>query len=309
MNSAASDVALIGVDWGTTSLRAYLIGQGGQVLERLSDKKGIRQTGSSSFDDVFTETLGPWLKRYSVPVVVSGMVTSRNGWRETPYLELPTDTHHFADGLVELRLDSGCSIHFVNGVSSDADALPDVMRGEETQIVGAVADGGGDGVYVLPGTHSKWVFVRDGKIDHFDTFMTGEVRATLIDHTILGALRAPGPSRPSHPGFVRGLTSARNKRTSGLLSLLFSARTLPLFGRIEPEDVDDYLSGLLIGDEVLSASARYNCEAPIALIGEDALCELYAEALSEFGISSRRFRSDIAARGHFEIAKKRGLVQ
>ena len=307
MNSVASGPALIGLDWGTTSFRAYLIGSDGDVLDRLSAPQGIRQVEGGDFDAAFARLLGPWLDRHAMPVVASGMITSRNGWVETPYMPLPGGAAELAQALVPHRCSGGQIIHFVTGMATHTDGAPDVMRGEETQIVGAVAGGRRDGVFVLPGTHSKWVKVRAGRIISYATFMTGEVFAALCGHTILGALMRQGGGDRDFDALLQGIAVVRRSGL-GLLHSLFTARTLPLFEQISPEDTSDYLSGLLIGTELMGAVQFAPDLQEAMVLGRGDLAGRYAAALDAFGIKALTTEDGIVARGHYAIAKAGGLL-
>ena len=160
MSSVASEAVLIGLDWGTTSLRAFLIGKDGDVLKAVSSSQGIMQVEGGGFASTFRSLVEPWLSEKSLPIIACGMITSRNGWVETPYLQVPSGSDDLAGALVSHKTPEGIDLHFVTCLSIEHGAAPDVMRGEETQIVGAAAMALGDGVYVMPGTHSKWVSAR-----------------------------------------------------------------------------------------------------------------------------------------------------
>ena len=190
--------ALIALDWGTTSLRACLLGRAGELLdERRSDQGVLAAAAGAGFDAVFERHAGDWLARHGpLPVVASGMVGSRQGWVEAPYRACPASLGDVAAALLRHASAGGAGIRVVPGLSwRGPGGLPDVMRGEETQIFGALAHGGidgGDAAFVLPGTHSKWVRVESGRIEAFATFMTGELFAVLRKHSILGRLMGDG---------------------------------------------------------------------------------------------------------------------
>ncbi|MEM9574545.1 MAG: 2-dehydro-3-deoxygalactonokinase, partial [Pseudomonadota bacterium] len=156
MSLAVSEPALIGIDWGTSSLRAFLIGAKGEVLDRISKAQGIMHVEDGNFEETFQELVENWLEHGKLPVVASGMITSRNGWVETPYVNVPAGSAELAAALVSLETRSGVTINFITGMTTEHEGAPDVMRGEETQIIGASALGMDDGVFVMPGTHSKW---------------------------------------------------------------------------------------------------------------------------------------------------------
>jgi 2-dehydro-3-deoxygalactonokinase len=184
------------------------------------------------------------------------------------------------------------------------------MRGEETQIVGAIEDNGGRHLLIMPGTHSKWVLVDDRQITWFATFMTGELFAVLRDHSILGRLMVDEGMKESPEAFRQGLIAAR-MLPGGLLQRLFSARTLGLFNQISDEDVASYLSGLLIGSEIKEALG--NLEDPpgdmaISVIGAPALSMRYLAAIGHAGLDATKAGSNAAARGHYLLAKAAALL-
>lgn len=305
MNSAESDAVMIGMDWGTSSLRAFLIGGNGTVLDMISTSLGIMHVEDRDFDSVFHDLLQDWLTDKELPVVASGMITSRNGWVETPYLPIPSGINELASALVSHETSRGVQLRFVTGMTTEHDGAPDVMRGEETQIVGASAAGLGDGVYVMPGTHSKWISVQDDKIKDYATYMTGELFGSLKAHTILGALMtdAPFSGNGFRLGAQAGLSSDGN-----LLHELFRVRTMPLFGKISEDMSADYLSGMLIGAEIKYAARNLGPDQNVTIIGRGDLADRYEIALGEAGLASRRAPDNIVALGHFLIAKTAGLI-
>jgi 2-dehydro-3-deoxygalactonokinase len=305
MNSAASEPTLVGIDWGTSSLRAFLIGVGGQVLNSVSTCEGIMHVPGQDFDAVLKRLIGALTSASNLPIVISGMVTSRNGWVETPYATLPTDPQTLARSLVPYRTQSGSLIHFVTGAATEHAGGPDVMRGEETQIVGLITDGRSDGLFVMPGTHSKWVHVTGGQIQDFATYMTGEVYAALKDHTILGKLMEPGEFDVE--AFEKGMTVALGPGAN-LLQDLFHVRTLPLMGKIRGVEASDYLSGLLIGTEIAAAIGDVGTANDVTIVGRSDLVDRYEIALGIAGIRCCRAPDDSAARGHFAIAHEAGLL-
>ncbi|MBO6552078.1 MAG: 2-dehydro-3-deoxygalactonokinase [Roseitalea sp.] len=305
MNSAVSEPVLIGIDWGTSSLRAFLIGAGGEVLDSVSSPEGIMHVPDGDFEAVFANLVGQWMTKARLPVLASGMITSRNGWVETPYETVPLGADDLARALVPHRTACGVELSFITGVTTEHESGPDVMRGEETQIIGASALGMSDGVFVMPGTHSKWIRVVDGRIEDYATYMTGEIFSALRGHTILGALIEDGPF--SAEGFKQGVTAGLKERSS-LLHDLFHVRTLPLMGKIAPTMVADYLSGLLIGAEISAGADRGNKDGRVTIIGRNDLADRYETALGIAGVDSRRAPDDIVAMGHFLIARSAGLL-
>ncbi|WP_282159345.1 2-dehydro-3-deoxygalactonokinase [Shimia thalassica] len=304
MNSVASEAVLIGLDWGTSSLRAFLIGADGDVLDEISTSQGIMHVKGRDFDAAFHGLIQNWHSAAPLPVIASGMITSRNGWQETPYVSVPAGKDALAHALVPFTSSKGIPVHFVTGMTANHNGAPDVMRGEETQIIGAAAMGLGDGLYVLPGTHSKWLVVENGGIEDYKTYMTGELFGAIKNHTILGTFMEEGPFNKE--GFVIGVNAGLSAGAD-LLHTLFHVRTMPLFDKITPEMTADYLSGMLIGAEIASGTAGGG-DQPVTLVGRGDLTDRYEIALSIAGRESRRAPENICARGHFEIAKSAGLL-
>jgi 2-dehydro-3-deoxygalactonokinase len=305
------DTRLIGLDWGITTLRAFRIGAGGVVLDRRSSDQGILNVAHGAFEEVFERAVGDWLDAApDAPVLASGMITSRQGWVEPPYIACPAGCDELARALHLERTRRGRAVRFVTGLTvAGSGGVPDVMRGEETEIVGALAEEAM--LLVLPGTHSKWALAEAGRVVWFATFMTGEVFAVLKDHSILGRLiEGEADDRAARErGLAYGLLD--DARAGGLLKRLFSARTLGLFDEIPPTGVASYLSGLLIGAEireaVACARARVAVDA-VTVLGATALSDLYVAALARAGLAAERGPHDAAARGHWRIARAAGLV-
>ena len=262
---------LIALDWGTTSLRAYRLGEQGQVLEQRSLSAGIMQLPTAprlvagvmcanGFELAFDQACGDWLDAQpGTPVIACGMVGSAQGWSEAVYRETPADVAGLSAALQIVRSVRGVDVHIVPGVLQRS-VLPNVMRGEETQVVGILAslpaEKNHDPLLIgLPGSHSKWVQVADGCIVHFDTFMTGEVYAALSAHTILGRTLQHSEVFDTE-AFDRGVAVAGSADgAAGLLSTIFSCRTLGLTGELSATAQSDYLSGLLIGHELVALVA------------------------------------------------------
>ena len=307
---SAPSPLLIALDWGTSSLRAFLMGAGGSVLAQKAAPHGIMNLPQGGFAAAFASVAGEWLAiGPGLKVLASGMVGSAQGWRIAPYCQGPTGLAALAAGLVRVPTGLGPELHIVPGISMDQ-PRPEVMRGEETQIFGALSLHpalGAQARFVMPGTHCKWVSVRQSGIAGFQTFMTGELFAALKGHTILGRPARDAGEDPTGDdvAFIRGLSVARDS-TQGIAPLLFSARTLVLAGQLPAADSPDYLSGLLIGDELRSA-LRPDAGA-LALIGEAALCARYRQALTLFGAPDARVITGATEAGLWQIAQHAGLV-
>ena len=292
---------LIGLDWGTTSCRAYMICADGGVLERVTDGPGILKIENGAFGAALDKMIGGWPK---LPVILSGMIGSRQGWVEAPYARCPAATPNIVTALA--RIEHACrTIALVPGLSCENGGMPDVMRGEETQILGALELAKQEGgVFLLPGTHSKWAEVTRDSITSFRTFMTGEVFSALKGHTILGRLMRE--AAPDADGFARGVHAGATIGSAGaLLNRLFATRTYGLMNRLPDTALSDYLSGLLLGAEI--AEATRQIEAPVTIIASPALAQRYTEALRLLGHESRLAPDDCVAAGHWRIARAAGL--
>jgi 2-dehydro-3-deoxygalactonokinase len=299
------ETALLGLDWGTTTLRGYLIGEEGRVLTERSAGAGILHIQNGAFADALMDLAGDWLAAdKDLPIVASGMIGSRQGWSEAPYVDIPAGA-----GDLTLHRHGGFDrpVHIVPGLARrDADGIPDVMRGEETQIFGAHEHGVQDGLFLLPGSHSKWALVTDGLITWFATFMTGELFSALKNHTILGRMITGDTDDAAT--FGRGVKYGY--RASGILQRLFSARTLALFGELPEQRVASYLSGMLIGAEVAEARAlTKNAGAQITIIGDPKLGQRYRTALTHCGLAADQAQKGAAARGQWRIAAANGLLR
>lgn len=293
--------SLIGIDWGTTALRAYLIEADGRIADRRDSGHGLRALPSGGFPEALGQAVRGWPE--DLPILMCGMVGSRSGWREAPYLDVSAGVAlaDLARGVVAVGSEApGARImRVVPGVRTGDAAAPDVMRGEETQVLGVLTDG----VALLPGTHSKLVRVARGRITGFRTAMTGEVYAALARHTILADTGgAPADAAEARLGFAAGLEAARALEAPGdLLQRLFSIRASVLIGRMPGGQAGEFLSGLLIGAEV--AAARLPAGGRVHVIGGAALAERYAVALEAFGAAPVIGPPDAAATGLHAIAR------
>jgi 2-dehydro-3-deoxygalactonokinase len=320
---------LIALDWGTTSLRAYKLAAGGVVLEQRALSSGIMQLPKTpriingrecadGFELAFDDACGDWLDAQpDLPVIACGMVGSAQGWREAAYCDTPANVANLGNSLQTIVSLRGTRVHIVPGVIQRSH-LPNVMRGEETQVLGVLqnlpVEAGADLLIGLPGSHSKWVDVVDGCITHFDTFMTGEVFAVLSEHSILGRTLKQGAAFDAQ-AFDRGVQIAQSADGElGVLSTLFSARTLGLTGELSQTAQADYLSGLMIGHELAALAGaqrrrRNNLNLPsIILIGNAQLCARYSRALDACGFANVTLAEQATERGLWQLALAAGLI-
>ncbi len=306
--TTTAPAALITLDWGTTALRAYLQAADGAILDSHAAMQGIMSLDGAGFADVLTANAAGWAHAHGpLPVLLSGMIGSRQGWVEARYVATPAGLADLAAGLTHVpdAPKPFGPVSIVPGLLRDDADAPDVIRGEEVEVFGALHRlHRTDGLFVLPGTHSKWVRVEAGRIIHFSTYMTGEVFAALKGHTILG--RMMQADTHSAEGFRRGVLAARGLKGPGaLLGRLFSVRTLGLTGRLGEEDSADFLSGLLIGAELSDATHGHE---PFILVANPGLTERYAIAADVLGLPHTTAPAGSAPAGQFAVARAAGLI-
>lgn len=322
-NEQMKTPALLALDWGTSSLRAFLLGAQGEVLQVRSSAQGLQslpQPGAAGFEQALAEIAADWLQAWpELPVVAGGMVGSAQGWKEAPYVRCPADVATLAAHSVRVRSQLGCDVVIAPGVLLDESAVaPDVIRGEEIQIAGALAANpelARRATMVLPGTHSKWVQVENGRIVRFASYMTGEMFAVLLKHSILGRLMAdaeqPEPAA-AESAFLQGVQAARESLPGDFLHQIFAARTLGLTRRLMPGQLKDYLSGLLIGHELVSGLAKSStvlqAQGPLLLIGDAGLCQRYRQVFAALGVPVAGTLDNPAPRGLWEVGRTLGLI-
>jgi 2-dehydro-3-deoxygalactonokinase len=286
---------LIAIDWGTSSLRGALI-EHGHVTEERAFARGILTVEPGGFPAVFETCFSDWMTTDAL-CLIAGMAGSQQGWVEAPYCPCPAGFDELAARLAWVVPGR---IAIVPGLSIDAGGIPDVMRGEETQIFGALQLLGlQNSRLVLPGTHSKWVTVTDRKVAHFSTWMTGEFYALLRQHSILARTLPAEEPPPDADAFAQGVSYALHSES--LLHTAFSARTLALFKRMAPEALPSYLSGLVIGEELRCQSLESGDN--VVVVGADALVARYEQALALVGAICQRAGSSATWLGLRAIAQ------
>jgi 2-dehydro-3-deoxygalactonokinase len=288
---------LLAVDWGTSSLRGALLDSQGRVLKERSFPRGIQTVASGDFATVFEACFAHWMGVAGTFCLISGMAGSQQGWLEAPYCACPAGFDEVASQLAWVKAGR---IAIVPGLSCEHEGIPDVMRGEETQAFGALQLLGlQDGLLVLPGTHSKWVSVRGGRIVDFSTSMTGEFYALLRQHSLLARSLPESDGEVDWAAFDEGVALAL--RGAGLLQTAFSVRTLSLFGRMAASRLPSYLSGLVIGEEIRSRDLPAG--AQLVLIGSELLTERYQRALAQRQAIVQRAGAEASWRGLWALAQ------
>ncbi len=296
------ETTLLGIDWGSTNARAFRYDRGGTVIDRRHREIGLLRVADEGWEATFHDHFGDWREEApTAPVILCGMVGSQQGWSEAPYVACPASTDVLG---ANLHLIPKSNYLIVPGVQTEDTAdVPDVMRGEETQIVGLHL--GETHKVCLPGTHSKWVQLDNGLITEFQTYITGELFHVLSHHSILSRTLEEG--KPSDGTFLRGLDDS--ERNGGLLHHLFGVRGLRLFDKLSGSAQADYLSGLLIGNEVRNAIAHLTMDQSVTLVGSDELISRYVIALQHFGRAVEVVDGELAAsQGLWQIAEQAGLI-
>ena len=287
-----------GVDWGTTSFRLWLLDESGTVCGESAGPDGM-SSAAGRFPAILAAHLAAAGAPAGLPVLICGMAGARQGWVEAPYLPLPArlDQLHAA----AIRVPTKGDIRILPGLSQADPAAPNVMRGEETQLLG-LPPADGTRLACMPGSHCKWARIEGGTVTRFTTVMTGEMHAALSQHTVLRHSVSPAPVPPDAPAFLSALDLVLD-RPAELMTRLFELRAGQLLDLMPPEDGAAHLSGLLIGAEI--GALRPRLDAPLALVGGGELGALYAAALSRAGISFDRVDAAGATRRGLALAGSR----
>ena len=289
-----SEAAFIAGDWGTSRLRLYLCDARGSVLAR-GEGEGAAVPDCAGR---FAAAVAPWDKAHGVlPAVLGGMVGSTIGWKEVPYLRCPAKPEGIAGAALRFEA-GGRAIAILPGLScTGKTGAPDVMRGEETQILGALrlhpALARGRHLLCLPGTHAKWVAVEDGAVTQFQTALSGELFELLRRHSVLA--RDGGEVSKDSAALTRGLDFVRANPDTDLLHLLFSTRARVVTGDMAKSDAASYLSGLVLGKDVSTALKLFDRDGPVQLICTPALAALYGRVLKAYDVPAAVIDGDAAA--------------
>lgn len=294
----------IAVDWGTSNLRAYLLDDEGQSLDQKESPKGILNVVPGQFETVLRNLIGDWLQE-DVPILMAGMVGSRTGWQEVDYLTCPLKLDLLGEKLHWLETSLPCPVAIVPGLQGrGVSGCNDIMRGEETQLIGVLdwlqSHGAKQDVLCcMPGTHCKWVRIEKGCINKFSTTFSGELFANINrDSSLVRGL--PSSDELDVEAFKLGLKTSQTQ--GGLLHHLFSARSNYINQELVPDQVRDYLSGIVIGHDVKDMLAVIHPKAcqihaeKVHLIGSDSLCKRYGLALDLMGIAHQFIEAGDASR-------------
>lgn len=269
----------IALDWGTSNLRAYAMKADGSVLAEAKSDQGMSSLVADKYEPTLRALINGWNLPTPCTIVACGMVGSRQGWQEAPYRTTPCTAQSDAPVRVK-NCGDDLKIYLISGIKQNSPA--DVMRGEETQILGFLTQHPDwDGVICLPGTHSKWVHVSAGEIVSFRTFMTGELFDVISKNTVL---RHSLISDDLDADAFNNAVSETLSRPKKFAANLFSLRAADLLNGQSAATARAHLSGALIGME-LAAAKPYWLGQNVALIGSNSLCALYERALAAQGVN------------------------
>jgi len=288
----------VGVDWGSTTFRAYRFDENGVLVAQISADKGIREIQpptAEHYEKVLFELIGSWLYEGDI-VLLSGMITSRTGWIETPYLSCPVDVTSIAN-CAQCIETQGIELRFLPGIKQENPA-PDVMRGEELQLLG-VADFNGSSTIILPGTHSKWATMKGSELAQFRTVMTGELFELISKNSLVGAVFSS--QKFDENSFMEGVELGYE--TTTLVSDLFTLRSSVILEQANSNTQHSRLSGMLIGSEIREGLQMMDACSDIVLVGAESLCLLYQRALTHIGKNARLSTGVAAVEGFQQIAK------
>jgi 2-dehydro-3-deoxygalactonokinase len=272
--------AFVAVDWGTSSFRGWLMSAGGEPIAESRGTEGMLHCQASGFAPVLRDHLARLGAADAMPVLICGMAGARQGWAEAPYLKTPTRLDALHMGAI--RVEAPGDIRILPGIAQARPDRPDVMRGEETQLLG-VTEQGFTGLVCIPGTHSKWIRIEQGAVVEFSTYMTGELFSVISQYSILAHAVEAGASAADGGPFREGLATA-TAAPAGLTASLFRLRAAQLLGLEQRADGAARLSGLLIGSEIADALHHHGSPRSLRLIGAGQLGRLYEIALTAQGL-------------------------
>lgn len=301
-------IALIGLDWGSTHVRAYALDEQGAIVDRAqSDAGALGLKSPQQFDLALNALVGTWARLHpTAPLIACGMVGAKSGWREAGYVAIGADAKAGNDSqlaalaaqVVQVETSLGRVLTIIPGIKSDE---PDVMRGEETQLVGS---GVADGILLLPGTHCKWVQMKADRVNSFATFYTGEMNALIREHSSVGALIKSAPDHHDTAAFEAGLHYARAGAASWLHDL-FVLRASVVTGQRSEAFVSTALAGWLLGSEISAALSMYPDTRGVVLVASDALVPWYERATRAFGVACDALNAErVTTHGLWRIAQQ-----
>lgn len=291
-----SEPAFIAVDWGTTSFRLWLLSRSGEVLAERRSAEGMTTAMRTGFPEVLQTHLDAIQAPQDLPVLVCGMAGARQGWVEAGYIDVPATLASVMESAVRVP-GQARDVRILPGLAQRAATSPDVIRGEETQLLGALTSaGGGEKLVCMPGTHSKWVTVDGEKVTGFATFMTGELFDVISKQTILSHALAEAESFTGEHEAFRAAVADIYERPHMATNRFFTLRSGQLLHGLSPTDAKAKLSGIMIGLEIAGAHSIASKDSPVVLIGSGPLSALYEAAFKTLSIHYTVIDADEAVR-------------
>ncbi|UHS60450.1 2-dehydro-3-deoxygalactonokinase [Agrobacterium vaccinii] len=296
-----SDAAFVAVDWGTTSFRLWLISTSGEIIGERRSAEGMTTAMRTGFSEVLASHLEALAAPAGLPVIICGMAGARQGWVEAGYVDVPADLSDVLKGAVQVP-GQASDVRILPGLAQRAVETPDVMRGEETQLLGALSADyrTGQQLVCMPGTHSKWVSVSDLKVTGFSTFMTGELFDVISKHSILSHAVSDAEAFTGDLAAFRTAVMDAYANPQMATNRLFTVRSGQLLHGLSATDAKAKLSGTMIGLEIAGAHSTAPKDAKVVLIASGALGDLYKAAFDALSIEFVTIDADEAVR--------RGLV-
>jgi len=290
-----SQAGYAAIDWGTSSFRLWLIDSAGGIMGERRSQEGMMAASKSGFASVLQSHLDAVGAADELPVVICGMAGARRGWVEAGYIDTPARLAEIVERALPVPGQSR-DIRILPGIARRDAKAPDVMRGEETQLLGALGpDAAGEAVVCLPGTHSKWVRIRDGTVERFSTFMTGELFSVASRETIL-SLAVAGAAEAEDVEAFRSAVIAAFERPAFAANLLFQVRSRQLLHGGTPSSARETISGTLIGLELAAALAERLPSNGVTLVASGRLQALYRSAFETLSVAVRPIDAEVAVR-------------
>ncbi|QOZ72067.1 2-dehydro-3-deoxygalactonokinase [Bradyrhizobium arachidis] len=296
-----TEPAFVAVDWGTSSFRLWLVDRTGQVLAERRSGEGMLTAAKAGFSSVLQSHLRTVEAPDPLPVLVCGMAGAKTGWVEAGYVDTPAPLAAVLKQAARVPGEAR-DIRILPGIAQRDASAPDVMRGEETQLLGALGlDAAGQALVCMPGTHSKWVRVKDGTVAHFSTFMTGELFSVVSRETILSLAVANADDAEDVESF-KAAVKAAYEAPAFAANLLFTARSRQLLFGGTPAEARETLSGTLIGAELAAGLSGALPKAGITLIASGRLATLYRHAFDALAVAVQPVDADEAVRRGLSMA-------
>lgn len=293
--SDASRPFAAAADWGTSSFRLWLLARDGTVLGETRSGDGMMTARETGFEAVLERHLAEMGAPAGLPVVVCGMAGAKQGWREAAYLDVPAPLSEAISRAVRVE-GAARDVRILAGIAQRDPDWPDVMRGEETQLIGTIAQGRRSGLVCMPGTHSKWVALEDGTVSRFATFMTGDTFAALSSHSILRLAIDEARKVTAEDSIFAAAVREALEEPALVSSRFFAVRAGPLLGVRDAGEGAARLSGGLIGMEVGGAQQLFGALDEVMLVASGRLGDLYRAALGEAGARVINVDADEAVR-------------